>query len=118
MTDGLRVALDELIARASDPMASLFMLNSARSKVEEMFRALRDENERLQREIKAMSEMYTQVTSPLQECCQRHRLGLGGELCHELVIEEVDRLRRFETYVCQVIAMGQQADLTVEALPK
>lgn len=30
---------------------------------------------------------------------------------------EVERLRRFERYVCEVIAMGNQADLTVEALP-
>lgn len=31
---------------------------------------------------------------------------------------ENERLRRFETYVCQVIAMGGQADLTVESLPR
>jgi hypothetical protein len=31
---------------------------------------------------------------------------------------EIRRLMRFETYVCQVIAMGNQADLTVEELPK
>lgn len=29
-----------------------------------------------------------------------------------------ERLRRFETYVCQVIAMGGQANLTVESLPR
>lgn len=32
--------------------------------------------------------------------------------------KEIERLRRFETYVCQVIAMGSQAELTVETLPK
>jgi hypothetical protein len=31
---------------------------------------------------------------------------------------ENERLRRFESYVCGQIAMGQQAELTVEALPK
>lgn len=30
----------------------------------------------------------------------------------------VQRLQKFETYVCQAIAMGNQADLTVEELPK
>lgn len=50
------------------------------------------------------------------DTCRRlqEKLDLNAEEC----TKEIEKLRRFETYVCQVIAMGNQADLTVEALPK
>lgn len=41
----------------------------------------------------------------------------GVEMINALRLEN-ERLKRFETYVCQVIAMGNQADLTVESLPR
>jgi hypothetical protein len=114
--------LDELemaaVAYLEDHTTRKTRLKPARAKVESLFSRATEERDRLQREVKAMSEMYTQVTAPLQECCQKYKLGLGGEMCHELVIEEIERLRQFETYVCQVIAMGDQAHLTVEDLPK
>jgi hypothetical protein len=37
---------------------------------------------------------------------------------NERLQKENARLTRFETYVCQVIAMGNQADLTVEGLSR
>jgi hypothetical protein len=51
------------------------------------------ELERAKAEIKAMDEMYTEVCAPLQDCCQKYHLGLGGEFVQELVVAEVDRLR-------------------------
>ena len=50
------------------------------------------------------------------DTCRRlqEKLDLNAEEC----TKEIEKLRRFETYVCQVIAMGNQADLTVEELPK
>lgn len=43
-------------------------------------------------------ECFNRITTRLQECAQKHRLGLGGEFTDELVCDEVDRLRE---------AMGQ-----------
>lgn len=34
------------------------------------------------------------------------------------MITEIRKLREFETYVCQVIAMGEQDALTIEKLPR
>ena len=48
---------------------------------------------------KALSDMqfameeYKEITDRLQQCVQRHRLGLGGERIDVLVCDEVDRLR-------------------------
>lgn len=64
-----------------------------RAQIESLFARVQRENERLTDEIKACGEMYKQVCDPLQECCQKYKLGLGGEMCHELVIAEVDGLR-------------------------
>lgn len=75
-------------------------VREARSRISE----LEAENERLGREVKAMDEMYSQVTTPLQNCCQRHHLGLGGEMTHELVVEEVDRLRAHTARLERVLA--------------
>jgi hypothetical protein len=44
-------------------------------------------------QVKWLADEYQQVTARLQECVQRHHLGLGGERVDELVCDEVDRLR-------------------------
>ena len=82
----LKELLDEYRSRLTLWSVNKPFQDAARQAIEEAF-------SKLSREIKAMDELYTQVTSPLQDCCQRHHLGLGGEMVHELVIEEVDRLR-------------------------
>lgn len=55
--------------------------------------ALREYVARLRRDHDAMDKMYTGVCVPLQECCQRHHLGLGGENVAELVVEEIAKWR-------------------------
>jgi hypothetical protein len=38
-------------------------------------------------------EGYSRICTRLQECCQQHHLGLGGEAVDAVVVEEIDRLR-------------------------
>lgn len=60
-----------------------------RSQVERMT----GENEKLQVEVNARGEVYGQMCGRLHECCQKYKLGLGGEHVDELVVAEVERLR-------------------------
>lgn len=38
-------------------------------------------------------QKYRQICATLQECVQKHHLGLGGEHIDTLAVEEIDRLR-------------------------
>lgn len=58
---------------------------------------------------------------PSEEEYARDRLLASRSAVEALfgrVLSENERLLRFESYVCGAIAMGTQADLTVESLPR
>ena len=61
-------------------------VNAARLAVEALF-------EKQQAEIGARGKLYGDMCGVLHDCCQKYRLGLGGENIAELVTEEVGRLR-------------------------
>lgn len=44
-------------------------------------------------DMQVAMEEYREITDRLQQCVQRHRLGLGGERIDVLVCDEVERLR-------------------------
>jgi hypothetical protein len=56
---------------------------------------------------------YKTMCGRLQECVQKHKLGLGGEQVDELVVAEVDRLRGpavpggpLSCWICGVVHAG------------
>jgi len=88
-----------------------YQLNDAR--ITAARSALRSHVAELEKEIKARGEIYGAMCDRLHACCQKYKLGLGGEHVDRLVVEEVDRLRALETRVFQFVAMGEP--ITVEA---
>lgn len=76
-------------------------ISTARAAISSLFSALTSEKERLR---KRDSES------------ERIIKGMNTEAGR--LEDENGRLHRFATYVCQVLAMGNQADLRVEDLPK
>jgi hypothetical protein len=61
-------------------------VNAARLAVEALF-------EKQQAEIGARGKLYGEMCGILHDCCQKYKLGLGGENIAELVTEEVSHLR-------------------------
>ena len=90
-----KALLDELIEIA--PLARVDKrqygdrLGVARSAVEAFV-------EELEAEVAARGKLYGDMCGILHDCCQKYRLGLGGENIAELVTEEVARLRDYMRY--------------------
>jgi len=53
--------------------------------------------EELETEITARGKLYGAMCGILHDCCQKYKLGLGGENIAELVTEEVAQLRQENT---------------------
>jgi len=49
--------------------------------------------ERVIDNVKLLDEIHREMCERLHECCQKYKLGLGGERIDRLVCEEIDRLR-------------------------
>lgn len=97
-TADFRELLDALIDKSvrvenceceSMPCEHVIEYRASRKALEDYEARIRAEH---QREVKAMNKMFGEVCEPLHDCCQRHKLGLGGEHVQHLVVEEVDRL--------------------------
>ena len=66
---------------------------SDKGKLSQIAHVLRCTPEDAVKMVKWLNDQHIEICSALQECVQRHKLGLGGERVDRLVIAELDRLK-------------------------